>query len=180
MDAFEALVALLLRRDGYWTKTSFKVNLTKEEKRHIGCPSSPRRELDVVAYKGSTNEILAVECKSYLNSRGVSYEHLVGHSPNQTNPYKLFNDAVLRKTVLKRLRRQVVKEGACAPKPKVQLCLAAGNIVSPADHERLRKHFSRHRWRLFDREWLVERIKSFGESAYENDIAIVVAKLLTG
>jgi len=65
MDAFESLVAMLLRHDGYWTIPSFKVNLTKEEKRAIGRHSSPRWELDLIAYKGSTNEILAVECKSF-------------------------------------------------------------------------------------------------------------------
>jgi hypothetical protein len=51
---------MLLRRDGYWTATSVKVELTKEEKRKINRPSSPRWEIDVVAYKGSTNELLAV------------------------------------------------------------------------------------------------------------------------
>jgi hypothetical protein len=42
MDAFENLVAMLLRRDGYWTATSVKVELTKDEKRAIGRVSSPR------------------------------------------------------------------------------------------------------------------------------------------
>jgi len=50
MNAFEALIALLLRRQGYWVQTSFKVKLTKAEKRRIGRPSSPRWELDLVAY----------------------------------------------------------------------------------------------------------------------------------
>ena len=35
MDAFENLVATLLRRDGYWTSTAVKVELTKEEKLEI-------------------------------------------------------------------------------------------------------------------------------------------------
>jgi hypothetical protein len=66
MDAFENLIAMLLRRDGYWTTTSVKVELTKDEKKSINRPSNPRWEIDVVAYKGATNQILAVECKSYL------------------------------------------------------------------------------------------------------------------
>ncbi len=73
MNAFESLVEMLLRRQGYWTRTCFKVELTADEKRAIGKHSSPRWELDVVAYKGQTNEVLAVECKSFLDSRGVMF-----------------------------------------------------------------------------------------------------------
>jgi hypothetical protein len=65
VDAFESLVSMLLRRQGYWTAQSVKVGLTKAEKRLIGRHSSPRWEIDLVAYKGSTNALLAVECKSY-------------------------------------------------------------------------------------------------------------------
>ena len=59
MNAFEDLVALLLRAEGYWTQTSFKVALTKSEKREIGRPSSPRWEIDIVAFGGGHNELLA-------------------------------------------------------------------------------------------------------------------------
>jgi hypothetical protein len=75
MDSFESLIALLLRRDGWWTTTSFKVEITKPEKREIGTHSAPRWEIDVLAYKGSTNEILAVECKSFLDSTGVTFRN---------------------------------------------------------------------------------------------------------
>ena len=65
MDAFETVVAAILQRQGYWTLTSVKVGLTKEEKREIGRHSSPRWELDVVAYRGRDNSIKVVECKSF-------------------------------------------------------------------------------------------------------------------
>ncbi len=71
MDAFESLVSEILRFKGYWVKTSLRINLTKDEKRRIGRPSNPRWELDVVAYGGKRNELLVVECKSYIDSRGV-------------------------------------------------------------------------------------------------------------
>jgi hypothetical protein len=51
MDSFETLVGSLLEKDGYWVRTAMKVDLTKEEKRKIGRPSTPRWELDLVAYK---------------------------------------------------------------------------------------------------------------------------------
>jgi len=41
-DAFDNLVAMLLRRDGYWTDLSVKVELSREEKAAIGRTSSPR------------------------------------------------------------------------------------------------------------------------------------------
>jgi hypothetical protein len=33
MESFEAVTAAILQRQGYWTQTSVKVNLTKAEKR---------------------------------------------------------------------------------------------------------------------------------------------------
>ena len=71
MDAFEQLVSEILWMEGYWVRTSVKVELTKEEKRLIGLPSSPRWELDIVAYNGRDNLLRVVECKSYLDSVGV-------------------------------------------------------------------------------------------------------------
>ena len=73
MDAFESVVAMLLKRDGYWTTTGFKVELSKAERRAIGKHSAPRWEIDVLAYKASINELLVVECKSFLNSTGVVF-----------------------------------------------------------------------------------------------------------
>ena len=75
MDAFEALISMLLRHEGYWTTPSFKVELTKREKAKIEKVSSPRWEVDLVAYKGSTNEVLAIECKSFLDSTGVIFRN---------------------------------------------------------------------------------------------------------
>lgn len=44
MDSFEQIVAMLLAREGYWTQTSYKVCLTKQEKIKISLPSCPRWE----------------------------------------------------------------------------------------------------------------------------------------
>jgi hypothetical protein len=49
MDAFEQVVSEILWLEGNWVRQSVKVELTKEEKRAIGRPSSPRWELDIVA-----------------------------------------------------------------------------------------------------------------------------------
>jgi hypothetical protein len=166
---------MLLRHDGYWTIPSFKVKLTKQEKREIGRHSSPRWELDLVAYKGSTNEVLAVECKSFLDSTGVTFRN---DKFEPEDRYKLFNDDVLRLVVFRRLTEQLVAMGATAASPKVTLCLAIGKIAEKSDGDGLKSHFSAKGWRLFDVEWLRERLRLASQGGYENDVAFVVSKIL--
>ncbi len=175
MDAFETLIALLLKRDGYWTTTSFRVALTKDDKQAIGRHSSPRWELDVLAYKGAKNEVLVVECKSYLDSRGVVFRNGSFEPPTR---YKLFTDDKLRDVVLARLQEQLVASGACRRSPRVTLCLAAGNVARVTDREGLRMHFGAQRWQLFDEDWICERLMSTASAGYENDVAHVAAKLI--
>lgn len=126
MDSFETLVGSLLEKDGFWVRTSVKVELTAEEKRKIGRHSSPRWEIDLVAYKAKSNELLVVECKSFLDSPGVRDRGLKGTDANETKRYKLFNDNVLRKAVIGRLVEQLVASGSCTSSPSVKLCFAAG------------------------------------------------------
>jgi hypothetical protein len=175
MDAFETVISTLLRREGYWTIPNFKVELTKKDKQQIGRPSSPRWEIDLIAYNGLTNEVLAVECKSYLDSLGVVFRH--GHF-DTPKVYKLFVDDPLRKVVLHRLARQLERIKACRPKPKIQLCLAAGKIAKRSNLPELKAHFAANKWQLFDPEWITDRLKEAGHSGYENDVTFVVTKLL--
>ena len=72
MQGFEALIAEILEAEGYWVRRGHKVGLTKEDKQEIGRPSSPRWEIDVLGYRAPENLVLAVECKSYLDSPGVN------------------------------------------------------------------------------------------------------------
>ncbi len=176
MEAFEALISILLRHDGYWTTPNFKVNLTKEDKHRIGRPTSPRWELDVVAYKGSTNEVLAVECKSFLDSTGVIFRDGTFEPENR---YKLFTDGRLRSVVLKRLAKQLQAIGACARSPRVKLCLAAGNVARKSDSKGLSRHFTSKNWLLIDSDWVCERLRMASQRSYENDVAFVVSKFLT-
>jgi len=176
MDAFESVVAALLERKGYWTRTSIKVELTKEEKRRISKPSSPRWELDVIAYKGQTNELLVVECKSFLDSPGVRLSGFDGSNLEEAKRYKLFNDIVLRKVVFNRLSAQLVDAGFCASAPKIQLCLAAGKIYR--DSEPLHRLFRKNRWLLWDVDWLRKELKTLSKSGYENAVVSIVSKIL--
>jgi len=179
MDAFETVVASILQRRGYWTMTSVKVDLTKEEKRRIGRHSSPRWELDVVAYKGSDNEIRIIECKSFLDSGGVHCSAFNGKNPSFEKRFKLFSDANLRKVVFARLKRQLVDAGFCSKRPRITLCLAAGKIRGDtAEREWLQRYFDRKGWILIGPDEIRDSLKELRNSGYENNVAAVVAKLL--
>ena len=144
MDSFEAVVAAILQRQGYWTQTSVKVELTKAEKVTIKRPSSPRWELDVVGYRGASNELLIMECKSYLDSTGVPCDTFAGKKPANEGRYKLFFDDELRRVVLGRLVRQFTDAGFCARNPGVTFGLAAGKVYGSEDW--LESLFSQKGW----------------------------------
>lgn len=176
MDAFEQVVAEILWMEGYWVRTSVKIELTKDEKRTIGRPSSPRWELDIVAYNGRDNLLRVVECKSYLDSLGVQAQGFDPESKNAAR-YKLFNDDVLRETVFARLAMQFTAAGLCRTSPDVKLCLACGKI-NEKGRQAIRMLFNRNRWELWDETWLRQRLELMAEGGYENQTSAVVAKLL--
>ena len=175
MDAFESLGAMLLKRDGFWTTTSFKVCLSKAEKVEVGKPSLPRPEIDVLAYNGAANHLLVVECKSFLDSPGVLF---TGGALQPATRYKLFSDATYREVVLRRLRQQCVETKLCPPDPTVEVCLAAGHIASRTDRAALGSYLKANDWRLIDEEWVIAAIKRAADAGYENDVAHVVAKII--
>lgn len=178
MDAFEYIVSKVLQDEGYWTLMSYKVDLSKEDRRAINNPTMPRPEIDIVAYKPSTNELLIVECKSYLDSQGVGHKAFTVPNSPKAKLYKLFNRPELYQMVSKRLVQQMKREGRIAtPAPKPILCLAAGKIYS--DHQQsLQAHFDKMKWLLFTPEWVSERIKSMSDKGYENEVMTVVTKIL--
>ena len=163
MNAFEQIVAMLLHRQGYWTQISYKVELTRQDKKRMGLPSSPRWEIDVLAYRPVGNVVLAVECKSFLNSPGVRYLAFSGHTVKRADRYKLFTQPKVRKVVLARLAAQLHERKLARANPKVQLCLAAGHIRK-GDEPLIRKHCARNGWRLFAPDWFAEQFGSLAGS----------------
>lgn len=175
MDAFEQLVAELFFAEGYWVETSVKVTLSREEKLEINRFSAPRWELDVVAYKAATDELLVIECKSFLDSTGVQWAELQeGHASTR---YKLFREPVLRKVVLGRLKQQMVAAGRCRENASVRLGMAVGKAKG-SDDGLLREHFKANDWDYFGPDWLKDRIIARAAESYSNQISSVVAKLL--
>lgn len=178
MDAFEQLVSEILWLEGYWVRTSVKVELTKEEKRLIGLPSAPRWEIDIVAYNGRQNVLRVVECKSYFDSTGVRASAFDGSNPEHAKRYKLFNNPELRRVVFSRLCLQLADSGACREAPTIRLSLAAGKVRNDSDRKAIHAHFGKQGWELWDEPWLRERLQRMAQRGYENHVSAVVAKLL--
>lgn len=180
MDAFEQVVSEILWMQGYWVRTSVKVELTKPDKQEIGRPSSPRWELDVVGYRGGDNVLQVVECKSYFDSQGVRAADfgLVDSERSSADRYKLFNDETLRRVVFERLRQQFTETGACREAPTVRLALACGKIKNGADRFNINRRFAPEGWELWDEAWLRDKLGKLAARGYENQVSSVVAKLL--
>lgn len=175
MDAFEQLASELFFRKGYWVQNSLKIDLTKEEKVRIGRPSSPRWEIDLVAYSGGKNELLALECKSFLDSVGVAWAELQPEHPSTR--YKLFKEDGTREVVLARMKSDLVQGGFIPPDCAVRFGLVAAKIRN-SDSGRLADHFEVRGWCLFGPDWIKREVEQLAHSSYSNDVSAVVAKVL--
>ena len=177
MDAFETIVAEIAARQGYWVRQSVWVDLTEEDRQLLGGARSTnlrRINLDVVGYNSRDNEVLVIECKSFLDSPGVRYQSFVEGGAH-AGLYKLFTNPTWREVVLNRLRAHL--EPRCAPGFTFTLCLACGNIAV-GDEPALIEHFARNSWCLWTPRWLRQRLVEMKQSRYENNLAMITAKLL--
>jgi hypothetical protein len=179
MDAFEDLTARLLWREGYWTRQSYKVDLTKEDKVALGKYSMPRPEIDIVAFRPSTNTVAWVECKSYLDSTGVHIGAFDGTKPNFAKRFRMFNDAAYWDLVTQRFVEQLRRDGLvpATPAPAVEYWLVAGRIAGGC-HESVPAHFAANGWTLRDRTWIRTSLQAIAKEGYEDDVVTMAAKLL--
>lgn len=174
MDAFETIIAAILEYQAFWMRTSVKVELSEKEKQTIGRATSPRWELDVVAYNPLKNVLWIVECKSFLDSHGVRAAAF--REGSRTSRFKLFNEPKTRETVFEALKRQWTAEKLILPKPDVTLCLAAGKIAG--DAEELRQVFQSNNWKLIEPDWISQQLKEMSHRRYQNSVIMMTAKLL--
>lgn len=177
MDHFENVIRLLLEREGYWVVSSFKVNLTKEEKRETGKHSIPRPEIDLLAYKPASNEVLAIECKSFLDSTGVDPGSLKTETEVADGKYKLFTAPRYRNLVFNRLQRDLVDCGLLDREVPIRLGLAAGKVKTKKDQE-LSQLMRDRNWFYWSPADIRRRIESLASRGYENEALYIVAKIL--
>ena len=177
MDHFESLISTLLEFEGYWLRRSFKVNVTKEEKRKIGKHSIPRPEIDILAFQFSENTVLAIEVKSFLDSPGLKLEQLQAEHDIPEGRYKLFTSARYRSIVLKRLHADLIECGMANAETKVVLGLAAGKVYLGRT-EPIRQLMQERSLFFWSPEDIKKKVIALADRSYENDPAILVAKVL--
>jgi hypothetical protein len=177
MMSFEYLAATLLEDEGFWTRTRFKVPISKEEKRALGNPSMPRPEVDVIAYRPRTNELRLVECKSYLDSGGVSVALLTPDS-KQASRLKVFHNNSLRNLVERRVSEVLMETGALREsQPEIRWELFAGRI-KPGEEARVLRLIEAGGWQLRGPQSIADALRRFASRGYEDELATVVTKLL--
>ena len=57
------------------------------------------------------------------------------------------------------------------------MCLAAAKVLNEADKLKLIAHFKEHRWIFLDDKQIQKSLEDVSRAGFENDIAVVVAKL---
>lgn len=177
MDFFEGIIATLLEAEGYWVRRSFKIELTKEEKRAIGKHSMPRPEIDLLAFSQTSNGLIALEAKSFLDSSGVKLENLKEKHEIPEGRYKLFTCDRYRDITLKGLHRDLVAAGMADNDTSISLGLAAGN-VHKGETAAIRYFMENNGWFFWSPEDIKAKVKKLAERGYENDPVIITAKIL--
>jgi hypothetical protein len=122
-----------------------------------------------VAYIGGDNLLKIIECKSYLDYRGVKLRGFDGSDDKLAERFKLFAGDRLRTVVFER----------CMPRECRGQTLSG--LWSHRDRYRpcgLAQAFLEKGWELWDEPWLRQRLKHMSELGYENQVSAVVAKLL--
>lgn len=177
MDYFEAIIKTLLEHEGFWIRQSFKVNLTKQEKRDIGKHSIPRPEIDILAFKPEENKIIAFEAKSYLDSPGVKLSELQESYEIPEGRYKLFTCNNYRNIVFSRMKQDLINLGMGTLETKITLGLAAGNVYQSKSEE-IRSLFDTNGWSFMSPENIRQKVTDLAAKGYENEPSIITAKIL--
>jgi hypothetical protein len=177
MEYFETIIKTLLEHEGYWVRQSFKVNLTKQEKKQIGKPSVPRPEIDLLALKPKSQEVLVLEAKSHFDSPGVRLADIQEEFQIPEGRYKLFTCTNYRNVVLNRLTQDLQDLGMVSGDIKMKLGLVAGHIYQDRS-EKIRNYFNSKGWFFWSPEDVRDKVNALAAKGYENEPAIITAKIL--
>lgn len=177
MDHFENIVRLLLEAEGYWVLSSFKVDLTKEEKVLTGKGTIPRPEIDLLAWRPQDKSILAIEVKSFFNSTGVTLSELQKNHVLAEGKYKLFTTPRYREIVFKRTILDLISRGYLNEPIPIQLGLVAGKVKN-SDHENLKIFMRKKGWFYWSPDDVKRKVISLATSKYENEALHICAKII--
>jgi hypothetical protein len=177
MDHFESIISTLLEADRYWVRRSFKVKVTENDKKLVGKLTIPRPEIDLLALHFVKNEVIAFEVKSFLNSPGVKLTDLQKEHEVQEGRYKLFTSRRYREVVLSRLRQDLIECGMANSETTVLLGLAAGRVYQNKSQP-IRELMEQKGFIFWSPEDIKRKVLALAELSYENDPAIMTAKIL--
>ena len=178
MDYFETIVARVLEEDGYWVRRGVRANLSKADKVRLGKPSLPRPEVDLVAYKARSNELVFFEVKSYLDSPGVKVAMLEQADEwESSNRYKLLTLKDYQRVVTATICKEYVAQGLIRPKPKIRFGLAIGNAPN-GELPAIKKLAAKHGWVYLAPDQIRKSIQRLASGPYENSPIVVTAKVL--
>lgn len=177
MDYFEGIIKTLLEHQSYWVRQSFKVCLTRAEKRRIGKPSMPRPEIDLLAHKSGSKEVLALEVKSLLDSFGVNIKELTVRHKVPEGRYKLFTCRTYRSILTRALKRDLVKSGMVGSAVQIKFGLVAGKVYR--DRSDVIGDFMESKgWFFWSPDNVRQMVAELAAEGYDNDPAIITAKIL--
>jgi hypothetical protein len=174
MEKFENTVSTLLEAEGFWVRRAFKVNVTLEEKRQVGKQSSPRPEIDMLAFHLGRNEVLALDVKAFLDSPGVKLAHLLEEHEVPAGRHKLFTSERYRTIVLARLLQDLIAAGMANAQTQVRLGMVVGK-VNQGQSEAIRELIEAKGWLFWSPDDIKQKVVARTERA--NDPAPRAAAL---
>lgn len=178
MDAFESIIGQVLEEEKYWVRLSVKIELTVEEKRKIGKPSTPRPEIDIIALDLMENKVYLLEVKSFLDSSGVDYESVTVEQEQQEGRYKLLTSENYRNVLWNRLKNDWLDRGLINHETSVSYGLIAGKIHKNREKE-FENYYKDKHWLFWGPTKIKSKIKQLSSKGYENNAVTITAKLLT-
>ena len=177
MDAFEEIVGKLLLEEHYWVRHSVKINLTKEEKRKISKPTTPRPEIDIVAFDLKADIIYLLEAKSLLDSGGVGLDDIKKVQKVQTGRYKLLTSKKYRAVLSSRLKQDWTEKGLIKRSTTISYGLVAGKIYKNKEDD-MNNFFQRKEWFFWGPTTVKAKLEKLVKKGYENSSVTVIAKIL--
>lgn len=177
MDVFEQIVARLMEEQGYWVRQGVRANLSKAQKESLGNPTMPRPQVDLVGYSPKQRELVFLEVKSFLDSRGVTLKGLKHWYQSRPNRYKLLNVAQYQGVVTKTILREYRRAGLVTGRILIRVGLAAGNVPQ-SERAPVRTFAQDQGWYYLGPDQIAEGIRRLSRGPYEESAAILTAKLL--
>jgi hypothetical protein len=91
----------------------------------------------------------------------------------------LFTNQIFREKVSIALISQTIHSGLVLSNPKLNYCLVSGKTASDKDRREITESFNLRGWIFRDEYWVKNKLIELSDLGYEDDVAVIVAKLFT-